>query len=498
MSLSLAGQRLRRPWRTAAAAAFAALTLGLTGRADVGPETVDPDALRGAVLAQLRLGDLQSALRAAERWVSLPQLTDAARAEALIREAGVRALLGDSAGAASDYERALALMPGDPDASLGAALALRDHPDLALPHAEQAARSAATAGRRAAAQRLAAEILLDLGEADKARAGVERALKLAPDDLYALQDMARIMSGRPKEAARFAERGFRAAEAAPRWCRPEAYRLSARIWLELKDSTGAAKSLRRALAVDPDDVDAWEALVLIKRGDPGAAAAAAGPETPPAADGARPEAELLRALKSDPGDLEALRRLVALRRAQERAPEAAAYAERFADAVLDAPSWQQAAAYRLSARTWLELGQNELARQSFWKARDMDTRSLAIAQLGLEMKLSGPTTLDALGNVVRARAEVEDGSLPQYDFPQTHEYGPGDVAALRKAVQTMLVQGRTNEALTYAERLVALTPKDPAAHAAAYRLKALVRHELHDETGVQEDFRRALGAAPAI
>ncbi|MFI5347032.1 MAG: hypothetical protein ACHQ51_11725 [Elusimicrobiota bacterium] len=335
-------------------------------------------------------------------------MTDAQRAEALRAAAGVRALRGDASGAAGDYAKALVLLPGDADALIGMARALGDSPERALPYAERAAGSAATAARRAAAHRLAAEFRLDLGDDAGALAAIESALKEAPDDLDALRDMVRIKRGRPKDAAVYAERAYRAAGGAPLWSRPEAFRLCARIWLEINDYARAEDCLRRALAVDPDDLDALESLVQLKHEGPRRPAVPAEPAGAPPADEVRPEEAVTAALRADPGDLDALRRLVALRRGQNRLKEAAALAQRFTDAVEDAPAWQQAPAYRLITRTWLDLGDAPQALETLWKARDMDPRSLATGKLGEEMKVPGPTVQDALSTIVRAREELSE------------------------------------------------------------------------------------------
>ncbi|MDE2511995.1 MAG: hypothetical protein KGL74_12805 [Elusimicrobia bacterium] len=399
------------PRTRAASAAFLGLALGLGGvSACRRSDSRGPDDYRLAVRRRAGSDEFPAALSAARRWAELPGLTPAQVAEALCAGAEVRAMTGDAAGAADDFRKALALHPGDARALIGLARALRETPEDALPFADRAVDAAATLRDRAAAGRLAAEIRLDLGDAAGARARLETALTLAPDDLEARRDMVRAKRSRPMDAAVDAARADQAAGRVPLWSRPDAYRLCARIWLELKDYPRAEADLGRALALDPDDLDALELLVQLKREAPRGTSAAAAAPPAPAADAALSENEVQAALRADPLDLDALRRLIALRRSQGRAKEAGELARRFTDAVESAPVWQQAAAYHLITRVWLDLGNHPMARQTLWKARDMDPRSLATGLLGKEMKEPGPTAEDAVTTIVRARADLREAS----------------------------------------------------------------------------------------
>ncbi len=439
-----------------------------------------------------RSGDLRSALRADEKLAASPESDDAGRAEALRDGAKLRALLGDAAGAERDYSLALKLDPADGAAALGLARALRDRPEQALAAARRAA-AVPSGPRRAAALRLAGEIRMDLGDADGARAELDKALAEDAADLDALQDLARLLRARPAEASAYARRACGVAERTPVWARPDALLQCARVWLEIPDRAGAESALREAAALDPDHLDVWETLVSIKReaekeGGADSAAREAG------ADAGHPSGDV------DPEGLESLRRRTAALKRGKRLAEARALADRFMDAVDDAPAWEQAAAYSLLTRVWLELGDRPWALRSYLKARDLDPRSFPIAVMGVELDVSGPTPLDALGSIVRARAElsgVGEGQLQ--DFAAPLEYGRDDASALLAAAESNLVEGRGNEALAYARRLVQVSPAlSPQARSAAYRLRGVIRRQLLDEAGARADLRRAAASAPAL
>jgi len=271
-------------------------------------------------------------------------------------EAAARYAVGDYAGAEEAYGRALRLDPADTESSHGLALAARDRPREALAHAEAAG-----------AHRLAAEIRCDLGDAAGCEAGLAKALRLTGDDLDALWSMVRLQRGRPGAAA-YAQRAFEAAGRAPSWCRGSAYRLSARIWLELKEEERAAESLRRAIALNPDDFEALDAL-----------------------GGLRVRVSALRPAPA----------------AREESPlETIESARRFADGIGRAPAWQRADAWRRVTRAWIALGFPWRAAQAVREAENLDQRSIETASLisGLRAHLPG---LDVDGPRSQQIAEID-------------------------------------------------------------------------------------------
>lgn len=366
---------------------------------------------------------------------------DAERAEDYRLAGEIRAHLGDFPAAAENFSRALALKPDDAGLLRGLAEARRDRPDEALDFA-----------LRAGAFALAAELRIDLGDLAGAEKELRRSRELAADDLEALHAMVNILRGRRREAIAYAERAEGAAGRAPRWRRASAYRFSARIWLELEDYSRAAENLRRALALNPDDIDALAALVRIKsklspeelrrvRRQPGAVSA-------PGEDALADEASLQRALEREPNDLDSLRMLIELKRDQRRPLEAAGYAHRFMRAVWKAPLWQQADAGLLGARLWLELGDDPKAYQSLERALDLDPDSVEIQRRIIQL---GPhpgeddtaedaaATLSSLhAKLAELRIELQDVSGAVVSLERALELQPDNEPALRRLASLKL------------------------------------------------------------
>ncbi|MBI3551701.1 MAG: tetratricopeptide repeat protein [Elusimicrobia bacterium] len=331
------------------------------------------------------------ALAYADRIAAVPGASTSQRAEADRQAGEIRLRLGDSPGAELSLKRALELRPGDPRILYLLAAAERGRPEEALAVVDRAASAAgATARERAKVELLAGELRMDLGDKAGAEQSIRRALSLAPDDLDALYALVRILRSRKEEALVFAERAARAAAQAPPWRRPAAYRLSARVWLELEEPARAAQSLRRALELNAEDLDALGALVAIKDRlapkDLAAFRLAALPVRIEAEERPSSEAGPLRALEADPGDLEALRALIAIKRDHLQLPEAAAYAERFMRSAGETPVWQQAEAYRVLAALWLDLGNANKAVQSLRRAENLQQDSLATHQRLFELR----------------------------------------------------------------------------------------------------------------
>lgn len=472
--------------------AFALITAGLFPRAvpaanaAPAPTPLECAASRARARSEARKGtdDLASALRDAER---CGQHLDAGRA---------RLLLGDAAGAERSFKKALTADPGDAGALYGLAVATRDRPKEALGYADRAARAGASIQRRAAAHRLAGEIRLDLGDRAGAASSVEAALKLKGDDLEALRDMVLVKRARPGEAAPYAARALAAADAAPAWARSSAYRFCARMYLELKDEKGSALSLRRALALDPDDLDALEALVQLKvRGEP-----AALPPAKPAADS---------------GELDAMLRRIALLREEKKSAEAAALAESFMDAVPESPSWQITAAYHAVALEWLALGNEEMARQSIRFARELDPRSVEILRLAQRLGAGDgaeddPTPADAYAAIGRARMSLDDLEGAERSLRKALDLRPDHLEGLAAMTQVKLTRGRPGEALAASDLLLKATESsDPAGwefagrrnqlpweHAAVYDQRARIQVALDDEIGARKSLERSQSLVP--
>lgn len=325
------------------------------------------------------------ALAESERRSREPGLPDARRADLLAETARLRLRVGDADGAERDCRSALALNPGNAEASFRLAEALRETPDLALPHADRAALAASSAGRRAAAHRLAGEIRHDLGNLKGARASLSRALAIDGEDLETLRAMVRLLADKPARARVFALRAERAAGAAPSWARAASLRFSAHIWLELKAYDEARACLDRALALDPDDLDALETLGFIANERTTCRGGAPAP-APAGAPAAAPPRAFEPPVLASSGE-----------------------AESFAEKVPERPSWQQADAWRLLARSWLAFGERRRAYRFIRLAEEVEIGSVRTARILLEIEPdAGEAQRDlreALDTVARARPD---------------------------------------------------------------------------------------------
>lgn len=321
------------------------------------------------------------ALAAAERRLQEAGLPDDRRVDILHETARLRLQLGDGIGAEQDCLNALRLEPADAVASLHLAEALRDRPELALPHADRAALNAKTSRMKARAHRLAGEIRLDLGSLKAARRSLERALEVDGGDLETLRAMVRVLAAKPAQARAFAQRAARAAAAAPQWARAASLRFCAHVWLELKEFDEAAATLLLALESDPDDLESLETFVRIKNERPQSLAKARGAEAPGAPAAAAAEPPLL---------------------------ESSEAAARFADEIEALPSWLHADAYRLLARTWLALGDKRKAYKNIRCAEEAEIGSVRTARILLEIAPGGEDAARDLREAQLSVAQARD------------------------------------------------------------------------------------------
>lgn len=343
----------------------------------------DPETLR-LRLRTVALGGSRVApwvaLADVERRSREPGLSDAALAELLAESGRLRLRVGDYPGAESDCRLALLLSPGHAEASFRLAEALRDSPESAVPFADQAALAAATSRRKTMAYRLAGELRLDLGDLKGARRSLEKSLEIDGENFQALQAMVRVLAAKPKEARVFALRAERAAERAPAWARAASLRYAAHVWLELRAYDEVEELLGRALAVDPDDLDALETLALVKY--------------------ERPD-RMLRTVPHPPEGARAVEPPVL---------DSAEAAARFAGETVEMPSWLYADAYRLLARSWLALGDRRKAVRYARQAEEAEIGSVRTARILNEIEPSGESSTrdlaEASHSVAQARAEL--------------------------------------------------------------------------------------------
>lgn len=319
----------------------------------------------------------------------------------------------------------LALRPDDADA-LRALIALRrlTRPWAALEAAERLAALAGSSDERRAEDLLAAADLRALvGDAAAAERGYERVLSLRPGDSRALLGLAQGRRARPRDALRLA-RG--AAASAPR--SPRAHRIVAEILLDLDERAAAGDSLRRALALAPEDLDTLGLLVRAHGGGPAAAAYAA---------------------------------------------KAEAVAEK-------APAWHRHDAYRHCARMRLELGDD--ARAAFLYNRALAVEPEDMSSL-LELVRLRRDGVDERAPALRPEPLPES---PSYDLSEAAAWAalgssPNDLEALHQLIALRRDQGRLSEASALAKRFHATIPSAPDwQQSSAYHLLARLAWEAGD------------------
>lgn len=330
---------------------------------------------------------LWSALALAERCAGSPELSERDRARALLDAGRIRSRLGDYAGAEDAFKRVLQLAPDRAEAALGLAHVLRERPEEALEYAERAVRDARTPRLKASSQFLAGQIRLDMGDRAGAQESFNLALKAGGEDLDVLRALVRLTRERPREASDYASRAWRAAGSAPKWHRAAAYRRSASIWLELQDARRAADGYLCALELDPDDLDAMDALSALagglRRGPPG-------PCAPAAVDTAWTEDAAREALGIEPGNLDALRALITLKRGQGAKAEALDLAKRFLAAIEAAPSYQWGDALLFAGNAFVELEEMDLALSAVTEHYELFSPSTSLGALALEARTGPP------------------------------------------------------------------------------------------------------------
>jgi tetratricopeptide (TPR) repeat protein len=207
--------------------------------------------------------------------------------------------------------------------------------------------------------------------------------------------------------------------------------------MEFKDYPNAVGALKRALALEPENLYALEALVRIQREQPQLPVTL---DPSPEAQGPRPRTEgvLMDAVRINPDDLGALGELVVLKREQKKLPEEFAFAERFMGAALEAPRWLQPPAYRFITAAWIDGDDETKIERSLGLAKDLDRRSLEIERLTVQIgrhdfraKTDPQNIKVAFIEIARARAELKDVAGAQKSLKQALAIVPGDPEALQ-------------------------------------------------------------------
>lgn len=403
-----------------------ALERRLTAALSAAPD--DPEILEK--LVRLNGGRGWAALGYLDRLEASPRSSLEARAMAARRAGELRLQLGDLPGAEADFRRAAVGRPGDADLPRLIAEAKREHPEEALPFAEQAAAfPGASPAARARAALLAGRLRADQGDAAGAEKSLALALRDEPEDLETLVAAARLARPRKTEAAALAARADRAAAASPLWERAAAYREAARGWIDLGEASPAYEDLLGALRLNSEDLDALSLLARLKgRLTPaqlqGARRGAAGPAGTAAAAGT-----------AAPGDLEALRREALAKLSDPAAAEEAA--ARLSDAAWKAAPWRRESAARMAAETWAALGRVDEACELLGFINDLQSNSLENYRLALRLPACLPD-LDEAGWVPTVyaqaallRLELGDRAGAEAELRDDLKMKPGDPDALR-------------------------------------------------------------------
>jgi len=510
----------------------------------------DAGTLRELIALELSRGRPKDALPYARLLETLARKGEPrARADAARTTARVELALSDADGAAASLRRALALAPEDAGALQGlieVELA-RGRPEEARAYADRliAALANAPAGERVEAYRRKAFVLRALKDPAGEEDGLRRALALAPEDAGALREMAELAlaRGRAKEARTYAERLERASERDGARTRADAGLLTAQVALALQDADGAAASLRRALALAPNDAEALRELseLELSRGRPKealayaqrlekASATAAPRERADAcrrtariktalSDASGAAASLRRALSFAPEDAGALRDLFDLELARGRPEEARACAQRLEKAARTGSPRERADAYRRAARAALALKDADGAAASLERALALAPEDAGALRERAELELSRGRPREALryaerlekassaapprerADAGRLTAQVElalaDSDGAAASLERALSFAPEDAGALRELFSLQLARGRAEEARACADRLIAAVKTAPAGERAdAYRRQALARRELKDAAGAERSLRRALEESP--
>lgn len=487
-------------------AAVEALLQGLLARSPA-----EPRALLLLSQTELRENNVDAGLRYADQ-AAHGRAPARVRARALREAAKARVLLGDSDGARRELRRSLTLYGGDPEAALLLAGLSREQPAQALRYARLAAARAGSPRQRAEALWLAGEVRLDLGDEAGARSDLEKALAEGADRLDALRALAHLLRDRPAAAAAYAEEASRLAAVRPAWARGAAFRLCARIWLDLRDYARAAVELRRALALDPDDLDALQGLLQIQAETgrtPSLAPSAEESANPPWKPG-----DPAAALRADPEDLAALGALIEARISSGDLDAAVDLADRFLDAVPQAPAWEQLSAYVFLARQWIALEEPERARATVERARDLDPgspvttallrqvgrrRSRAAAQIyNLPLDPAQEDLVESYRSIAAAHEKLGDLAGARRSLAAILELSPQDLPALSRLVALETQAGRPDAALAFAQRLVsAAQGASPAECVEAERTLAGVQLALRDPASARRSLERALQSSAA-
>ena len=408
-----------------------------------------------------------------------------------------------------------------------------------------------SAGQRAGVYARRAKIEAELKDPAGAQKSLKKAVALDPEHLPALEALAQIeqSQGRLREALAYCDLGLKASEKGLPELRAGVYARRAAIERALGDAAGAAESLKKALELVPDHLQALlsstqlalderrpsealaycdRALKASRKAGPVALASLYNQRARIAlelGDAASADRSLKQALELIEGDASALQGLVDLRlqdaQKQSGLGDAAGAMRSLEQALKDSEKAlpaARAALYNQKARLERQRGDAEGAQKSLRQALALDPRDLqalisltqleqgqgrpreALAACGRALEASADAPPSARAALYNQKAQLErelgDAAGAGKSLKQALALAPADPQTLAALTQLELAERRPQSALAHAQALVEASEPAPSRRAAAFRQRAQVRLALGDEAAAREDFARALAAAP--
>lgn len=370
---------------------------------------------------------------------------------------------------------------------------------------EAAPASRDSTAKKAASYKKIARVHFEFGDHAGAKANLQRALALVPDDFDALELLfrAEMRGGWVRDAERYADRG--AAVAGLTDSRRAAILTGrARARALLGDGAAAEQDLKEALRLRPRDAEASFRLAQAARDRPQEALpyaelAARAAET----DGRRAAARRLAAMiRLDLGDETGARKSLesaprtpgqeldalqsSLRLARGRPSEAAAIAEGAVRAAERSPLWVRPAAYRLCARLWFESKNYPKALESLKAALALAPDDLYTLEAMVQIKRERPNDSLDFAAPAPAAGRPAKNSLPEAELLRELHSDPEDLDALSRLIELARGRGRIPDELRYAARFMdAAREASPWRQPAAYRFIARVWSDLGDDANVQ-------------
>jgi tetratricopeptide (TPR) repeat protein len=398
------------------------------------------------------------------------QGTPSERAEVLRKTAQAQREAKDEAGARASLDQALAILP-DYAPALQELIQLQiaqGRSEEALASVERLAKALekASLSERVDVFRQKAHLQDMLKDGAGARASLESALALAPDDVPALQALVQIQlsQNKPQDALATVERLDRATEkameTAAALARADVLRKKARAQRDLKDASGARKSLERALKLAPEQPDALRDLVEVEL------------------DGGQPK--------------KALAVVERLAKASEYSPPAERVAVFLQQARIERDLKNEAAT-RASLDRALELmpafapALDELARLQASQGKSREALA-TLERLARASAAAAPVArADVLRRMAQLQSEFKDAAGARQNLEQALALAPGDLGTL-----WLLVDGRRAQPQEALDLVDGHRPSDAGQQVPWLVMRGLAHAMLKDDAASRDDFSAAI------